>query len=251
MMQMKVIYLDVLIILNLYVTFFLIKASCCAIHKSPSNKRIFFGSVLGGLSSLIILLPELGAALTVLLKLITGIIIVLTVFGFGTANRFLKNTSVFLIVNFLFAGLMLALWLFSAPFGMVYNNGFAYFDISLMTVIVSTALAYALLRLIRYFLDSRNDCDKNYTVEITFNNKSVILNGLADSGNGLTDFLTGLPVIICDYSKATSVAPSEIPQWFLNKDLTGLSVKGLRILPFSTVSGSGTVIAYKPDKITV
>lgn len=248
---MKVIYLDVLIILNLYVTFFLIKASCCAIHKKPSNKRIMLGSALGGLSSLIILLPEFGTALTVLIKLITGIIIVFSVFGFGTIKAFLKRTTVFLIVNFLFAGLMLMLWLFSAPLGMVYNNGFAYFDISLLTIIVSTALAYGLLRLTRYFLDSRTDCEKKYTVEITFKDKSVTLDALADSGNGLVDFLTGLPVIICDYSKTSQVAPSEIKQFFLCENSAELYVTGLRILPFSTVSGSGTVIAFKPDMITV
>lgn len=248
---MKVIYLDVLIILNLYVTFFLIKASCCAIHKKPSNKRVILGSVIGGLSSLVILLPALGTVFTVLLKLISGAVIVFSVFGFKSVREFLKNTMVFLIVNFIFAGLMLALWLFFAPLGMVYNNGFAYFDISLVTIIVSTALAYGLLRLIRFFLDSRTDCDKKYTVHITCNNKSAVLSGLADSGNGLTDFLTGLPVIICDYTKVSHITPSEIEQWFSCEDFTQLDLKGLRVLPYSTISGSGTVIAFRPDKITI
>lgn len=248
---MTVIYLDVLVLLNFYVTFFLIKASCCAIHKKPGNGRIFAGSLLGGLSSLVILLPSFHPAITFIIKLAAGIIVVLSVFGFHSCREFLKNTVIFLIINFLFAGLMLALWLFSAPLGMVYNNGFAYFDISLFTIIISTAIAYGLLRLVRYFLDSKTEYDSQYIVEITSQGKTIALNAIADSGNSLTDFFTGLPVIICDYSKTEQIAPDEIQQWFSKQDISLTSVKGLRIIPFSTISGSGTVIAFRPEKVNI
>ena len=63
-----VIYVDVLVVLNLIITYLLLLCTALALRQSPSALRLFFGSLLGGFSSLIILLPDLGWVIGFLLK---------------------------------------------------------------------------------------------------------------------------------------------------------------------------------------
>ena len=50
-------------------------------------------------------------------------------------------------MNFIFAGLMLAVWLVFKPSGMVYNNAAVYFDIDVKLLVLSTVVCYVVLTL--------------------------------------------------------------------------------------------------------
>lgn len=56
---MRVIYIDILLFLNFYITYFLIAGTCCFIHRHSGVLRRVAGSAAGALSSLVILLPAL------------------------------------------------------------------------------------------------------------------------------------------------------------------------------------------------
>lgn len=241
------IYIDVLIIINIYVTFFLIKSTAIFMHLQISVGRCIAGSILGGLSSLIILLPSLILPLNILLKCICGCVIAASSFGFKDFRTFTRKFVIFMLVNLIFAGIMLLLWFFAAPLGMVYNNGIVYFDISFFTITVSTLISYFAIRLVRYIFDLRSATDAKYKVVIVYNKAQVVIDGFADSGNSLVDFVTGLPVIICSPEVCKAAAPDGIE----NILISGSAIKGVRIIPYSTIGKSGIVVAYKPDKITI
>lgn len=241
------IYIDVLIIINIYVTFFLIKATAIFMHLQISVGRCIAGSILGGLSSLIILLPSLILPLNILLKSICGCVIAASSFGFKDFRAFIRKFVIFMLVNLIFAGIMLLLWFFAAPLGMVYNNGIVYFDISFFTITISTLISYFAIRLVRYIFDLRSATDAKYKVVIVYNKAQVVIDGFADSGNSLVDFVTGLPVIICSPEVCKAAAPDGIE----NILISGSAIKGVRIIPYSTIGKSGIVVAYKPDKITI
>lgn len=241
MLYPNIIYIDALFIINLYVNFFLIKACGAFLHRKISPARCVLGAASGGLSSLVILLPSLPLLLNTTIRLGIGSLLVLIVFGRG---KFFKNALVFFVINVIFAGVMLALSLFASPLGMIYNNGTVYFDISFLALLVFTAAAYFLIRVLRYFLDVKFNADRIYPVIFEYNGESRVLSAFADSGNTLTDFFTGRPVIICDKSACAGLFPE-----FSVSSLE--LVKGLRLLPYSTINGSGIIPVFKPDSVKI
>lgn len=251
---MRVVYIDILLFLNFYITYFLIAGTCCFTHKHSGTFRRILGSLAGALSSLVILLPPLPFIVNILLRLAFSSVIVIMTFGFGGIRRFLKSFGAFFVINCVYAGIMLALWLFSAPMGMVYNNGVSYFELSMPVIIIATAAAYVILRVIRRVLDSKAAFDKKYFIEITTEKGTVTLNAIPDSGNKLADFFTGLPVIFCSPEKCLEICPPYITELLYgenpeNNDFTG--IKGIRIIPCHTVSGSGTAYCFKPKKLII
>lgn len=248
---MRVIYIDILLLLNFYITYFLIVGSSCLLHRKITLKRRISAAAAGAASSLAIFLPALPLLLNLVLKLAASSLIVLSAWGFGGIKSFLGNTAFFFLVNCLYAGVMLGLWLFVCPSGMMYNNGVSYFDIPLWIALAATAAAYFIVRIIRRILDSKNALDKKYTLEIITEKGTVTLSAMADSGNKLTDFFTGLPVIFCDLEKCRQICPNSVLAQFSEKEKEPESIKGVRLIPCSTVSGGTMAVCFKPDKILI
>ena len=76
-----VVYIDILIILNLYINYFLIRATVLITRRVCSVKRCVLSAFVGALGSLVILLPELPFYLVVLIKSTLGMLLVLVAFG--------------------------------------------------------------------------------------------------------------------------------------------------------------------------
>ena len=248
---MRVIYVDILFLLNFYVTYFLIIGTCCILHQKIRTLRRIVGSMAGTVSSLVIFLPALPLIVNIALKIAFSVIITLASLGFGNIRTFIKSSAVFFIVNCVYAGIMMALWLFCAPMGMVYNNGVSYLDIPFWVVILSTSISYAVLLIIRRALDSKAYLDKKYQIEIVTSIGKAALTAMPDSGNKLTDFLTGLPVIFCDINRCSEVCPQEIFIYLDDMNEKNISLQGVRLLPCSTVSGDTLAVCFKPDKLTI
>ena len=243
-----VIYIDVLFLINFYVTYFQLLSVCVFTHKALSKTRMILSALAGGVFSFVIFLPEDSALLSVAIKILSCIIITLFAFGYKELWRFLKITVFLLLVNFVFAGLMLCLWLFASPLDMFYSNGALYFDIDGLTIILSTTVAYFVIRLIRLILDKNGIADKKYEIEIHNNGVSITLSALADTANGLVDYFSGLPVIICRKEKSQVIMPDSI------KDISCCDItdiKGVRLLPVSTIAGEGIVYAFRVEKIVI
>jgi stage II sporulation protein GA (sporulation sigma-E factor processing peptidase) len=228
------IYVDLLVIINLYITFFLLKGTAAFTHRAITARRLLSGSFAGGVTSLIILLPPLPLPVNAALRLAAGLVI--TAIAFGGKNRadFAKNALMFGVVSVVFGGFTLMLWLFAAPLGMEWAGGVVYFDISFLTLIVATSLAYGLIRLLRYVLDVKHAGDRAYTVTISMNKTPITLDAIADSGNMLTDYFTGLSVIVV--SRAAGL------------DTTGLMP---RLLPYNTIDSAGLISVYRAEEIII
>ncbi|MCL1832720.1 MAG: sigma-E processing peptidase SpoIIGA [Oscillospiraceae bacterium] len=232
---MSTIYVDLLVIINIYITYFLLRGTAVFLHRSVTRRRLLLGSVAGGLSSLIILLPTLLLVINAVLRIAVGGLIVFIAFGWGNRRDFLKNALFFMIVNVVFAGFTLMLWFFAAPLGMEWTGGVVYFDVSLPVLIVTTAFAYGLIRLLRYIMDVKNAGDKAYRITITMSGKAVELDAIADSGNMLTDYFTGLPVIVVSKSAGLATADAGLP----------------RLLPYNTIDSAGLISVYRASNIVI
>ena len=249
-----VVYIDVLVLINLYVTYFQISAVSLLTHRKIKNSRMIIGSVIGAVASLTIFIPQDMTLLLTLIKLALCAVITFAVLGKIKVADYFKVFLFLLLVNFVFSGLMLCVWLFVAPLNMLFINGTVYFGIDFLTILICTVVSYLLLRIIRFFLDKNGRCDRKYTVVIKNHGKMCRLCALADSGNGMIDCFSGLPVIICRKENCADISPPSINRVYESENLSDISpmeLKGIRILPFSTVGKNGMACTFKADSIEI
>ncbi|MDD6278546.1 MAG: sigma-E processing peptidase SpoIIGA [Oscillospiraceae bacterium] len=240
---MQTIYIDVLIVLNLYVNFFLLKATAKITHSPLGIRRCLAASAAGSLFSLMILAPELGIILGTAVKLGAALIITAIAFGLKNRKRIIPNLIVFFAANYVLAGAVCAFYSWLAPGLMHFNNTYFYIDFSLVILIFTTAAIYFSICGFRYFFDRMpQDCE-SYRIIIRYKGRLAAMDGLADSGNLLVDYFSGSPVIVCGMSRLSGILEPS--------DITEQLPKGFRILPCSTVNSSGAITVFRPDEIVI
>lgn len=249
-----VIYLDVLILINLYVTYFQILAVSVFTHRKSIWYRKLSAAGIGAVASLSIFIPQEMVLTLTLLKIFLCALIAFVAFGYTGFRAYAVSVLFLMLVSFVFSGLMLCVWLFAAPMKMLFINGTVYFGIDTMTIILSTCVAYGVVRIIRYILDKNGKTDGKYTVIIKNNGRECRLSALADSGNGMVDCFSGLPVIVCRRDMCADVSPPAIEMIENNSDISDIGtqmIKGVRIMPFSTVGKGGLICMFKAESVVI
>lgn len=239
---MQTIYIDVLIILNIYVNCFLLMITAKLTHSPLRTGRCIAASVYGSLYSLMILAPELPAAVVTAVKLAAAVTIVAAAFGIYSRRTLIINTAAFFSANFIIAGAVFAVCSWLGPDFIYIGNSCFYIDFSLMILVLSTAVMYAVVSLFRRFTDRVPEgC---YSVVIRHHGKCTELEAIADTGNVLVDFFTGSPVIICG---------SEYMQKITGHTFSDSAYLpyGFRLLPCSTVSADGVIPIFRPDAVLI
>ncbi len=237
-----VIYADVLIIFNTAVDYFLIKLTSRLIKEEVKFIRLGLSSLLGGIFSLYIFLPQSNAAAEILIKLIMAMLISLTAFGFKSIKSYIRNIFCLFAVTYLFGGIMLALWAILKPPNMAINNSVVYIGISPIVMIVSSAAYYLFVMLLRFLLERNSKNAEKCTVKLEFNGNTTQINGIVDTGNSLTDVFGNLEIITVSpvvYSKLTESQNAEILK------------KRYRAVPVKTVSGTSLLNGTRIDLATV
>lgn len=249
-----VIYLDVLILINLYVTYFQILAVSVFTHRKSVWYRKLSAAGIGAVASLSIFIPQEMVLTLTLLKIFLCALIAFVAFGYTGFRAYAVSVLFLMLVSFVFSGLMLCVWLFAAPMKMLFINGTVYFGVDTMTIILSTCAAYGVVRIIRYILDKNGKTDGKYTVIIKNNGREFRLSALADSGNGMVDCFSGLPVIVCRRDMCADVSPPAIEMIENNSDISEIGtqmIKGVRIMPFSTVGKGGLICMFKAESVVI
>lgn len=249
-----VIYLDVLILINLYVTYFQILAVSVFTHRKTVWYRKLSAAGIGAVASLSIFIPQEMVLTLTLLKIFLCALIAFVAFGYKGFRAYAVSVLFLMLVSFVFSGLMLCVWLFAAPMKMLFINGTVYFGVDTMTIILSTCAAYGVVRIIRYILDKNGKTDGKYTVIIKNNGRECRLSALADSGNGMVDCFSGLPVIVCRRDMCADVSPPAIEMIENNSDISEIGtqmIKGVRIMPFSTVGKGGLICMFKAESVVI
>jgi hypothetical protein len=207
------------------VNYFLISATGRITHTKISAKRLFLTSFVGAFSALIIFfsIPEI---LVALLKIVSAFFVTFLAFG---KRKILKQFLCFLFINLIFGGIMLILQ--SLTNSVQLQNGVLYADFSIVQLLIFTVLAYIVVCIAEHLYLKNTDITGKYTVIIRQGTHITTLEGLPDSGNLLTDPISGRTVIVCSEK---------------------ILDKGKKFfVPFSTISETGIMEAYLPDEIII
>lgn len=229
------VYADVLVIVNYAVNLLCLLAASKLLGRVVPRWRLCAAALVGGLGSLSIFfaLPDWG---WVLFKIALSLGMTVIVFGIGSAKRFCHAVFAVFAVSFLFAGVLLALYLFLAPANMQFYNGVIYFDLSALALLAGIAVAYLLLRLADRFLLGKQENQLLYDLTLWKGGRTAVLRALSDTGNRLKEPFSGAPVILCDSSVVCRLWPPNEEPLF-------------RVIPFCTVAGEGTLRGFQPDGI--
>ena len=235
------VYVDVLLVVNLIVDFFLLKITFKLLKTDPKPIRVLISSGIGAISSLYIFFPESTAFINITYQLIIGSLIMLTALGFKSLKYFLRSVAVFFIVTCVYGGIMTALWQVLKPKGMIINNSVVYFNISPVVLIVSTAVGYFLYLFLSKILVLPSKTAKKCTLMLYALGKSVGLTGIIDTGNSITDILSGSEIIIVDKAVAVSLLGTEN---FLSDPVYATRY---RTIPCETVTGRSLLEGFRCD----
>ena len=110
--------MDVLVALNLMLTWAMLRCTALLCHCHAGRGRIAAGSLAGGLAALVMLLPGLSTVVLMVVRLAVAGGIVLLAFGRQPRRMFARLTLTFFLVSVLFAGGMVALVALAAPPGL-------------------------------------------------------------------------------------------------------------------------------------
>ena len=236
------VYIDVLIVMNTYISYFTLRAVCRLLHTEVRFQRLAAASVIGGITSLAAVI-DTEIPVSLLLKSALTAFIVLTAFGFGNLRLFAVRSFVSIAVSMLICGAAVLIHEFTGSNFIFSANGYVYLNISALVLVISSAVIYGVLTLLRRIFDSA-DAAAHVTLTIENLGNSAEISALSDSGNFLRDFLTGRPVIICRKDAVKRVLPP-----YLRGETRDIA--GIRLIPMRTASGSAVVAAFRPERITV
>lgn len=240
------IYIDVLVITNAAVTLMFILGLGKITHTALKKLRIAVSCIFGGLSSLLVIAEPQGFFQSLIVssvKIICIIITILIAFKWRGLLSLVKYFLLYLTMNLLFAGCCFLLWEITGSRIIYIKNYTVYFDISLISIAVSTILAYAAITVYDIITTRCFRKDKAYKAKYTVGDYEITLPAVADTGNTLCDSFTGIPVIVfyCD----------ELFEHF-NLDYENYcTVNGFRLIPYSTINGSSLISVTSRGKVEI
>ncbi len=244
------IYVDILIITNIYTDFFLLKTTARLTHTPLGNGRCILGALAGSLFSLIILLPPLSSAVLLAIRLFSAAVMISIAFGVKKPLRELMRIgAVFLFVCFIFAGIEYGISVLAGGKNMIWRNSKLYVNISLLTLAFSTIAAYGAVSLFRYFIDGKNSADVKYDIIIARGGKTASVKAVGDTCNNLADVFTGKPVIVCGKDSVSRLFGEGEADKALSAETEHIS--GWRLIPFSTIHSGGMLPIFKPSEVVV
>lgn len=241
---MKV-YVDILIALNTLVTYFMLLGVKMLSGVKSRLRKLIIASLIGGVSSLYILLPQQSFLIEITVKLIVSIVLALVGYYINSFKILLRTVIYLFSVSFSYAGLMIAFFYALKPNGMIINNGVVYFSVSPLMIIFSSVLCYFVLLLLKRFL-RREDVNSKYVdIEFSLNDKIVCCRCLIDSGCAVNDAYGGKKVAIINKTAAYDLFGIETVDTAVKLQVS--SDSKYRLIPYKTLSSKGIMPAFLID----
>lgn len=240
----QVIYADVLVFLNTVITFILLLTVRQFTGVRTSAGRMVAASFVGGAYSLVILAPKMHFLLMLLAKTAMGVSITYIAFSVKSVRRMLKCLCIFLCSSFLYAGIMYS---FHAVFGtgfLTVKNGSVYFDLSVTSLILLTALIYVVILVLRKKVFNVRQEDMIYELKLATDRAEITVSALLDTGHSVRDIYTNRPVLILQQAQAERLTQVEFGSQDALLQAAQQGNLALRLLPVKTLSGEKLLPAF-------
>ncbi len=176
-----IIYVDLVFLLNIFLDFLLLMVVNIVLVRNVPIKRIIYGSLIGGVSILILFI-KLNSLILFLFKIILGILMIIVTFGYKNIKYTYNNLFYFFTISFSVGGVLYLL-----------KSRGLYNDFILIIGFMITCYIY-----VRQMKRLKNNYQHYYQVDIYYKNKKMSLIGYLDTGNKLYDNYKHRPIILID-----------------------------------------------------
>lgn len=254
---MMVIYLDTLFLLNTIMDYLLLLCSARIAGEELHRVRMALGALLGGIYAAAAVLPGMDFLLQPVCKV--GAAVLMVVVGLGSSRRLLRQTVIFFALACAFAGGVLATGLFGGT-GMSLRGGMIYSGMDIKIVLLSAAGCYVIFTLALSRLGRHTAAAGELVhADLKLLDREISITALVDTGNTLSDPVSGRPVMVADsdavaslFSKGEAPGREELnaPDQALERLNVGRWRGRLRLIPYRAVGVEcGLLLAVRLDNV--
>lgn len=259
--NLVVLYLDLLFLINFIINLLILYTAHKILGLNLIMLRVVLAAALGSLYAVLGAFPGFEVLLTIFPKVIISLMMTLIALPLINLFYYLKYLLVMHLVAFTFGGAILSLGYLGTDIKL--SQPAIMMDLPQISfTLVSFGIVITLvLGLFIVYSWQQNLAKNSFLIPITINIDGLEANliGLVDTGNHLTDPLTGNPVMVVEYKVMSRMLPQQLFN-ILNdeKELElgelvnvlggGEWGKRLRIIPFSSIGrDNGVMMGIKPD----
>ena len=235
-----IVYIDVLFAINFSMDFLSLFLSAHFTKRKIFKKRMLISAIIGGVYSIIdFIYPIKNAVLSITVSILTSIIMCMIAYYEKSIRAFIKIYLIYWAVSLSLGGIMSALYTFLNKILSEYIAGYSYenvyngarfFVIILLTLIASIVFGKAF---------SNEKAMKSVQIYVKIGDKEYNIDSLCDSGNLLTEPISGKSVVLVAKN-------SEI-----GKQIEEMSEIVKRFIPYSTANGHGLLKGIIPKTIKI
>ncbi len=245
-----VVYGDLLFLINFSMDFLCFYLSCLLLHRKMNTLRCVLASIVGGIYSVSVLFIKIGGVGALLIDL--AVLVFMCALAYGVRKNefwnFLKSVFLYFFVSALLGGMMTALFsLFNSMDALTGLEGSSE-EIDVWIFVLLTVLGSVLtLRGGKFFRTSF--LNKTAILEIKNENGTLELYALVDSGNLVTEPISGKGVAFVNVEKCKKLIGDTLYNAIIDNsyvDDVSLSLKyKIRIVPTHSISGGAFLPAVK------
>lgn len=202
---MTVLYVDTLFVLNALIDYLLLLVSARVAGRPLRRLRFLLGAAVGGFYAVAIFLPGFSFLGGGWYKLLFALLMLLI--AYGAEGGFLRQSVLFFALACALGGGIAAIGMMDGT-GLSLGRGVVYSVPDLKVVLLSAAGCYATLSALLPRLGRHRFLSGELVpVRIVLRSRSVELTGLTDTGNTLTDPLTGESVPVAEGAALADLFP--------------------------------------------
>lgn len=230
-----VVHLDVLILQNVIVNYFLLYITSQTVRLKMGFKKTVLPALIGGIYVLVEVFPKYKIFARFPFKMLVALIMILILFRKRNFIFNLKVLAIYILYTMLLGGLCFFIELNQ---GVDLQAHAVAIKFNYKKMLLCLSILYMLIdRIIIYIKDRKDLKTLIYTVDIITRNKESTITAFLDTGNELREPATNLPVII--------IERSYINNFYIND-------KEKLYIPYKVVNGQvGRLEGFKPEYVVI
>lgn len=243
-------YIEYVFAENFLIDFILLFITGKLIKRIINYKRLIAASIIGALYVIVTAYVGRDFMTYFIVKLSVSVLMIMVAFDTKGILVNIRVILCFYITSLIMVGIITALYYLT-------ND-----RLTVNAIVISLFLGYSALHF--FFKDIKGRIEKsNYmrTVVIKIGEKSKSLRAFIDTGNELTDPMTGKPVIVVNIESIRNILGEELYKNILNfynnkgsnyEKLLYLNNKNLKIIRYNTISSKGEMMVILiPDELEI
>ncbi len=244
-----IIYIDVLIITNFIINYFLLKITQIFSSSFYDKKRLIISSFIGALFSLIVLIDINSFLLSILIKILAVIISILIAFGFVNYYYFFKNVLSMLLANFMLYGFLAFIEDNSV---IILKDTIIYLNINPVILVLSVLFIWIVITIFNIFFNEKLSSE-DIKIKLVLEKGEVVLSAFYDTGFKLKDIINNYNVILVEIKKIENLVSEkdikDIENFFDNINIENTNF--ITPIFYSTINGEGMLPSIKAKNIYI